>query len=161
VVRRVQALTVVPLNEGCDLAVILSAVQAAAAMGACNEAALPVARLSVRVVGGCAVHRRALSIDPAHCAVVRDILKQKTSRVAHPDRALNPTETGSEFLKLVICEDISRETPIINFKATHGSPESARRGTLGKNLKLNDHQHSRLVPNGAGKMAPSAFYLAG
>src|SRR5208337_1885348 len=50
IVRRVQALTAVPLHQDRDPAVIFGAVQAPAAMRAHYEAALPVARLPIRIV---------------------------------------------------------------------------------------------------------------
>ena len=91
VVGRVEALALETVHEHGDRAVVLGSCHAPRAMLAGDEAALPVARIAVGVVGGVAVlGDLARDLVPAQDAVVGDVAPQQLAGVRRTRRGLPP-----------------------------------------------------------------------
>src|SRR2546428_799692 len=78
-----------------------------------HEAALPVARVSVREIGRRAIDAGAARLlIPAHNAIIRDIAPQQAARISEIDRPLAPPHPGREPLHTRQRQTIFREAGI-------------------------------------------------
>src|SRR6267378_2965846 len=89
-------------------------------MRAGDETPLPIACLSVGIVGRIAIDRHAGFLAPAHRAVARQILEQQAIGVAEPHRPFEPAEARRKLLNQRVGQDVCGEPPVLDLERGHG-----------------------------------------
>src|SRR6202011_228083 len=105
IVRRIELLAVVVVDEHGDGAVMLGARDAPRIVLAADKPAFAVARVAVAVIRRRAEDAdMAVLLEPAHHAVVGNVAPQQKAAVAHIDRTLGPAEAGGDALDRAIAD---------------------------------------------------------
>src|SRR5262245_6951573 len=95
-------------------------------MRAGDETPLPIACLSVGIVGRITIDRYTRLLAPAHRAVARQILEQQAVRVAEPHRPFEPAETRRKLLDRGIGQDVSGKPSVLDLERVYASDHVAR-----------------------------------
>src|SRR5262249_35494476 len=101
------------VGDDGDRAVVLGARHTARVVLARQKAALTVARVAVRVVGGLAEYAHpARLLLPPHDAVVGYVAPQEVAAVAEPHRPFAPAHARGDALDLGLRDAVAREAPV-------------------------------------------------
>src|SRR6185437_14498736 len=158
VIRCVEPSSPVCVDEPRDAAVELRAKHAAFTVGTRNQPPLTVPGLSIGKAGRSAIYRHAGTVDPPQGSIARQVLKQKTSRIAHPNQTFEPIEPAGEFLQRRIRQNVMAENRGTNVETIHSRlPERADGPRAERVIELDDQEYRGFAADGAGAMAHSSI----
>src|SRR5215469_15426722 len=92
-------------------------------MRAGDEASLPIAGLSVGIIGRITIDRHARLLAPAHRAVVRQVLEQQAIRVAEPHRPFEPAEARRKLFDRRVGQDVCGKPPVLDLERVRAPSE--------------------------------------
>jgi hypothetical protein len=114
IVRRIEASSLIPIGDDRERAVGFGANDAAAAVLAGDEPALPVARAAVCVSARAPEYRCTLALDVAEHAVVGDVAPDQNIQIGKVGRTFAEARAGIQSLQFRTAEDATAKHRIGN-----------------------------------------------